>query len=266
MKRYLIAATAAVLLAVPASAQGRVIELGAGAEPPAASNCPEDPCVAAYQVTAYQMRAGSLKNPFVIPRPGYIVAFTVKLGELTSDQSAFFSDRFGAEPQVQLSILRKSKRKGHRRNHRLLRASEIFDIEPYLGSSPTFVLQAPLRVGKDFRVALTVPTWAPVLDTVDLARTSWWRSSRAEGECGKDDELSPPSAQEEVTSIQAYDCKYRSSRLLYTATYIPDPRETNVKRKKRRRSREARRRAARASAAGARGGSLLSLGGGALIR
>ena len=262
MKRYLIAATVLLLLALPAGAQGKVIELGAGAEPPAASNCPEDPCVAAYQVTAYQMRSGTLENPFVIRRPGFVVAFTVKLGELTPDQEAFFDDRFGSEPQVQLSILRKSTRKGHRRNHRLVRASEIFDVSPYLGSSPTFVLSKPLRVGKDFRVALSVPTWAPVLDTVDLARTSWWRSSRQKGECGKDDELSPPSVQEELKSIVSYDCNYRNSRLLYTATYVPDPRETNVK-KKQRRTRETRR-SARASAARAES-PLLSLGGGAVF-
>ena len=79
MKRYLIPALAVLALAAPATAQARVIELGAGGQPPAASNCPSDPCVAAYQVTAYQGRSGTLKNPFVITRAGYIVAFTVSV-------------------------------------------------------------------------------------------------------------------------------------------------------------------------------------------
>jgi hypothetical protein len=228
MKRYLISALALAAFAVPSTAaQARVIELGAGGSPPAASNCPNDPCVAAYQVTAYQGRSGTLKNPFVVPRPGKIVAFTVSLGKLTPTQIEFFNGRFGEDPQVQLSILRRSNAKGKKGNHRLMRQSEVYDVTRYLGSSPTFALAKPLPVGKDARVAITIPTWAPILDTVDLARSDWWRASRAKDECGKDDQLSPPSVQNEVGEIVDYQCTYFNSRLLYTATYIPDPTPTD---------------------------------------
>jgi len=226
MKRYLIPALAIAALALPAGAQARVIELGAGATPPAASNCPNDPCVAAYQMTAYQGRSASLENPFVVPRPGYVVAFSVSLGKLTDSQIEFFNGRFGQDPQVQLSILRRSTRKGKLGNHRLMAQSEIYDVSDFLGSAPTFALAKPIRVGKGVRVALTVPTWAPVLDTVDLAGTNWWRASRPKDGCGKDDQLSPPSVQEELKSIVDYRCTYFKSRLLYTATYIPDPKPT----------------------------------------
>lgn len=227
MKRYLIPALAVAVLALPAGAQAKVIELGAGGSPPAASNCPNDPCVAAYQVTAYQGRAGSLKNPFVVPRAGKIVAFTVSLGKLTDTQIEFFNGRFGDDPQVQLSILRRSTKKGKKGNHRLMRQSEVYDVTRFLGSTPTFALAKPIVVGKDARVALTVPTWAPVLDTVDLARSDWWRASRAKDDCGKDDKLSPPSVQNEVGEVIDYQCTYFNSRLLYTATYIPDPKPTS---------------------------------------
>ena len=239
MKRYLIPALALAALALPSGAQARVIELGAGGSPPAASNCPDDPCVAAYQVTAYQGRSGSLRNPFVVPRPGKIVAFTVSLGKLTPTQIEFFNGRFGDEPQVQLAILRRSKRTGKLGNHRLMRQSEVYDVSRFLGSSPTFALDKPLAVGKNTRVALTVPTWAPVLDTVGLTGSDWWRASRAQDECGKDDELSPPSVQDEVGEIVDYKCTYFKSRLLYTATYIPDPKPTDGSGKKSRRSKAA---------------------------
>lgn len=227
MKRYLIPAIALAALALPAGAQAKVVELGSGASPPAASNCPDDPCVAAYQVTAYQGRSGSLKNPFVIPRTGKIVAFSVTLGELTDTQIEFFDGRFGENPQVQLSILRRSKRKGKKANHRLMKQTKVYDVSRFLGSTPTFALDKPLRVGKGVRVALTVPTWAPVLDTVDLTGTDWWRASRAKDQCGKDDELSPPSVHDELGEIVEYKCTYFKSRLLYTATYIPDPKPTD---------------------------------------
>lgn len=259
MKRYLIPALAATVLALPAGAQAKVIELGAGGSPSAASNCPNDPCVAAYQVTAYQGRAGSLKNPFVVPRAGKIVAFTVSLGKLTDTQIEFFNGRFGDDPQVQLSILRRSTKKGKKGNHRLMRQSEVYDVSRFLGSTPTFALDEPLKVGKDARVALTVPTWAPVLDTVDLARTDWWRASRAKDDCGKDDKLSPPSVQDEVGEIVDYQCTYFNSRLLYTATYIPDPKPTDGSDKKAKKSSQA---AAVASSAAL--GSAKAVSGGAL--
>ena len=259
MKRDLIPALAAALLALPAGAQAKVIELGAGGSPPAASNCPNDPCVAAYQVTAYQGRAGSLKNPFVVPRAGKIVAFSVTLGKLTDTQIEFFDGRFGDDPQVQLSILRRSTKKGKKGNHRLMRQSEVYDVSRFLGSTPTFALDEPLVVGKDARVALTVPTWAPVLDTVDLARSDWWRASRAKDDCGKDDKLSPPSVQDEVGEIVDYQCTYFNSRLLYTATYIPDPKPTDGSDKKAKKSGRA---AAVASSAAL--GSAKAVAGGAL--
>ena len=227
MKRYLIPALAIAALALPAGAQARVIELGAGGSPPGASNCPNDPCVAAYQVTAYQGRSGSLRNPFVVPRAGKIVAFSVTLGKLTPTQVEFFDGRFGEDPQVQLSILRRSTVKGKKGNHRLMRQSKVYDVSRFLGSTPTFALDEPLRVGKDARVAITIPTWAPLLDTVDLTRSDWWRASRAKDECGKDDKLSPPSVQNELSEIVDYQCTYFNSRLLYTATYIPDPKPTD---------------------------------------
>jgi hypothetical protein len=259
MKRYLIPALAAAVLALPAGAQAKVIELGAGGSPAAASNCPNDPCVAAYQVTAYQGRAGSLKNPFVVPRPGKIVAFTVSLGKLTDTQIEFFDGRFGDDPQVQLSILRRSTKKGKKGNHRLMRQSEVYDVSRFLGSAPTFALDEPLKVGKNARVALTVPTWAPVLDTVDLARSDWWRASRGKDDCGKDDKLSPPSVQDEIGDVVDYQCTYFNSRLLYTATYVPDPKPTDGSGKKAKKSSRA---AAVASSAAL--GSARAVAGGAL--
>lgn len=260
MKRYLLPALAVAALALPAAAQARVIELGAGGQPPAASNCPNDPCVAAYQVTAYQGRSGTLKNPFVVPRAGNIVAFSVSLGKLTPTQVTFFNGRFGQDPQVQLSILRRSTKKGKKGNHRLMSQSEVYDVTSFLGSTPTFALDKPIRVQKDYRVALTVPTWAPVLDTVDLDRSSWWRASRQKNECGKDDQLSPPSVQDEIGEVVDYACTYFNSRLLYTATYIPDPRPTDGSDKKKKKKTSA----AAVTASQAALGSARAVAGGAL--
>jgi hypothetical protein len=225
MKRMLLSLALVAFAAVPSAASARVVELGAGSTQPAVSSCPGNPCRAVYQVTGYQGRSGNLKNPFYIRRDGYLVAFTVTLPELAQNQIDSFNARFGGAPSVRLSTLRRGDKRKTRLNHRLLRQSDVYDVENYLGSSPTFVFKEPLRVKKGNLVALTVPTWVPAL-AADLTGSNWWRSSRLKGKCGSDDALAPPSTQETPREIIRYGCTYKRARLLYTATYIPDPRPT----------------------------------------
>jgi hypothetical protein len=214
-------------VALPPGASARVVELGANSSEPAASNCPEDPCLAIYRVTGYQGRSGELGSPFVIRRDGYVVAFTLTLPELTDAQIGFFNDAFGGEPQARLGVLRKGTKRKRRLDHRLISQSRVFTVDRYLGSSPTLVLDEPLRVRRGNIVALTVPTWLPALST-DPAGRNWWRSSRPRGRCGEDTDPAPPSAQDEPRELIRYGCTYRDARLLYTVTYIPDNRPTTA--------------------------------------
>lgn len=228
MKRLLVLATAAGALAVPAVASARVVELGSGATPAARPDCPQpEQCQVAVQVTGYQGRSGARKAPFVIPRAGSIVAFTVTLGKPNDRQLAFFRQNFGTTPEVRLSILRKGKRRKTRLDHRLMSQSKAYRVDRYFGSSPTFALDRPLRVQKNYIVALTVPTWAPVF-APNLTRTNWWRSARAKGDC---QDVSQHAAQQTVGGVVKYGCTYFTARLLYTATYVPDPRRTDTTRR-----------------------------------
>ena len=229
MPALIVAAVVAATFASAASA--KVIELGAGSNESAASKCPgtqPGECQAVYQVTGYQGRSGNVKNPFIIGKPGYIVAFTLQLPQLTDEQKTFFTQNLGGEPKARLSVLRRGKKRKTRLNHRLLRQSQVFTVTDYLGSSPTFVLDEPLRVGKGNILGLTIPTWLPAL-AFDLSSTNWWRSSRPKGKCGggDDDSLSPQSAQQEVGEVMRYGCTYKKARLLFTATYVPDPERTS---------------------------------------
>jgi hypothetical protein len=214
---------AAAALVLPSGASARVIELGAGAEP-AASKCPENPCEVVGRVTGYQGRSGNIANPFVVPRDGKIVAFTITLSKLEQNQINFFSNLFGSPPEARLSILRRGTRRKTRLNHRLVAQSPIYEVEHYLGSSPTFALDEPLRVRRRQIVALTVPTWAPAFASRDLSRSNWWRSSRRKGSC---DNVSQRAAQETLMRVAVFGCTYYHARLLYTATYIPDPQPTD---------------------------------------
>lgn len=229
MKRLLFTLIALVVLAVPVVASGRVVQLGEADPALPASNCPEAPCEALYQVTGYQYRAeGSKQQPYLVRRDGQILAFSVKLGRLRQDQIDAFSRSFGGAPSVRLSILRKGQKRSRRNDHRILAKSRVYEVENRLGSTPTFVLDEPLRVEKDNIVAITVPTWLPALASGQDDSTLW-RSSRRKRRCGTAGppaKLAPPASQG-LGRLAEWSCNYTTARLLYTATYVPENSETD---------------------------------------
>lgn len=220
MKRFLAIATLSTALLAPHAASAKVVELG-GKIPQAKVSCPQN-CQAVGRVTGYQGRGGSQLKPFVIPRSGKIIAFTVRLGSPDANQQQFFNDLYGGPPKVQLSILRRGKRKRTLYDHRLIAQSPEFDVQSFFGSAPTFVLDKALPVVKDNIVAITVPTWAPTF-AVGLQRDHWWRSSRTKGKC---DDVSQTAQQTRLMTVKVFGCTYFTARLYYTATYVPDNKPT----------------------------------------
>jgi len=223
MKRFallisVLAATGALLAPV---ASARIVELGSQADD-APLNCPgttESPCVAAVRMTGYQGRAsGGPKNPYYIRRDGHLVAFTVRLAKPTAEEIKFFQDNFGTPSEARISVLRKGTTRKTRLDHRLINQSDTFELDRYFGSTPTFVFDRPIPVKKGNWIAITVPTWAPLLST-NLARTNWWRSSRSKGLC--DDFGFRQFAMEDLREVREFGCTYHSARLLYTVTYVP---------------------------------------------
>jgi hypothetical protein len=224
----LTAVLAAAALALPSVASARIVELGTPADE-AALNCPgttENPCVAAVRMTGLQGRAsGGRKNPYYIRRNGHLVAFTLQLAKPTEEEVNFFDSNFGSPSMARISVMRKGKTRQHRLDYRLIRQSERFNLNRYFGSKPTFVFDEPIRVKEGNWIAITVPTWAPLLAT-NLARTNWWRSSRPTGSC------EPPRslrqfAMEDLRDVNKFGCTYHGARLLYTVTYVPSNRVTN---------------------------------------
>jgi hypothetical protein len=214
VRRTIPALAALLALVVAAPAGASVIELG-GSPPFPAPSCPQN-CQAIGQVTGYQVQIGTVKNPMQVSKPGKIVAFTMALGKPNKRQTQFFTNLFGATPQARISILKLQKRQ-HKAT--LTAQSEIFNLQPYFGSTPTFALSRPLPIGPRSVVALTVPTWAPAF-AVNLGTDQAWRSSRNPAKCN---DVQQPAAQQTIGTTRQYSCFYRTARLLYSATYIPNP-------------------------------------------
>jgi hypothetical protein len=229
MKRFfLVISVLAAASALAPAASARMIELGGTADA-APLNCPQQGdvlCVAAVRMTGYQGRAsGGPKNPFYIRRDGHLVAFTVQLAKPSEDEVNFFENNFGSPSMARISVLRRGDTRKTRLNHRLVRQSERFELDRYFGSKPTFVFDRPIKVRKGNWIALTIPTWAPLLAS-PIARENWWRSSRASDSCNPPESLHQ-FAMEDLREVQKFGCTYHGARLLYSVTYVPSNHVTN---------------------------------------
>jgi hypothetical protein len=212
----IFACSGALVAAAPANAEVR--ELGVSNESPLVDpSCPAD-CQAIGRVSGYPVQIGGLKNPFLINEPGKVVAFTVRLGKPDAEQTTFFSNLFGGQAQVRLAVLKPARTK---RRHRLQAQSEVFNVQRYFGSTPTFALDRPITVDRRTVIALTVPTWIPAFAVNQPADVAW-RFSREN--C---DDAQEPAAQQTLKSLRTYACFKRTARPVYSVTFIPDPKPTS---------------------------------------
>ncbi|HEY4278775.1 MAG TPA: hypothetical protein VGM91_11165 [Conexibacter sp.] len=218
MKRILLGLVASLcVLGVAAPlASARISELGSTTTP-VTTSCPDD-CFVVTRTTALQVNTAGTTYPTTVPADGRVVALTLQLGSLTNRQISFFNRTYGGTPRVQLTVLSQTDRQKPKRFYTASAQSEVFRITPWLGTTVQFPLETSLEVRKGDVLALTVPTWAPIL-AVNLDKTNGWRASRAGG-CS---DLLTQTAQQVVGNQAQYKCLYQTARLTYTATFIPTP-------------------------------------------
>jgi hypothetical protein len=155
------------------------------------------------------------RDTHVVKEDGRIVAWTIKLSKPGKSQIAFFEKNLGGESTAQLTVLRP----GNKQYARVLAQGSPERLEPYFGTTPTFALKESIPVKKGNIIGLSVPTWAPAL-SINQAGTVSWRASRPKGGCN---DFSKPTAQTGTNTITRFFCLYRTARLTYTATVVPDP-------------------------------------------
>jgi hypothetical protein len=228
MRKKLLIATAAIVatLVAVSVAPARVSELGTTLGDQTAS-CPDN-CQAIGQVSGFQIQQGTRKLPYRLRSYGKVVAFSIKLGKPNASQIDFFNKLFGGPPQVMLTVLKPyvpAKGEAKQPNKYVLAgASPLFNLADYFGSEPTFALPTPLSIKPGYVVGITVPTWAPAF-AVNLADDMQWRSSRDPKNC---DDVRQDAAQDIKGSSRTYGCVYKTARLLYSVTYVADPKPTTT--------------------------------------
>jgi hypothetical protein len=232
MKRSLLATAGAVALCglLPAVADAAIVELGATTTPLVAPACPKG--VAPSQCTIILTRATALETirdniayPSTVKQSGRLVAFSVGLSALSSNPTTaandvkFLDHTYGGDAQVEITVLKLVGDKNLRR-WQVVAASPVVDVQPYLGQVAQFSLTTSIPVVRGETIALTTPTWAPVL-SIDLDTNHFaYRQSRSRN-CNN-----PPStsqAQATVGQNTRYVCDYPGTRVEYSATEVTDP-------------------------------------------
>jgi hypothetical protein len=238
----LLAALLAAALALPTAASAAVVQIGQTKTPLTAPACPKGTSTSSCRIvlertTAIQTKSDGVSTPTVIKQDGWIVAFTVGLSSLSTNAKTVHSllhgldTAYGGVPQLALTVLKP----GAKNTWTVQAQSGNYHLIPFLGQVLTEPLSLPpkfsaftaLPVAKGDVLALTVPTWAPIL-TYNLSTTQFAYAQSRSQNC--DAAATSQTAQTKVGSSQAYGCAYTGTRVQYSATEVtnvPYPKHYN---------------------------------------
>jgi len=209
----------AALVLLPAAAPAKVTELGAlpddvrGSCPGAASQ--PDGCQAMTRTTGYQAKVGPERDLYRAPADGRIVAWSLALGNPNREQVKIFGTRYGTVPQAAVVVLAD----GAKLSRTVVAKAPLQKLGEHLGHTVQFPLATTLPIRKGQYVALTVPTWAPVMQPGVGVDTSW-RSSRDASGCS---DFTTQFALLGRRTSALFRCLYKTARLTYSATFVSDP-------------------------------------------
>jgi hypothetical protein len=235
MKRFSLltaAVTALTLGLAPGAATAKLVELGQTSTPIAAPACPTgvspSQCfIILTRTTAIQATSDGLAYPTTVKQDGFVVAFTVGLSRLSSNAATeknylhVLDSAYGGTPQLALTVLEP----GPRHKYTVAAQSATFHLIPFLGSvlneplslPPSFTQFTALKVKKGDVLALTIPTWAPVLSYNLNATKFVYRQSR-KANCKH--AAAGQTAQVTVGASTQYLCTYGGTRVEYSATEV----------------------------------------------
>jgi hypothetical protein len=179
------------------------------------------------RVTAIPTIRDGIAYPTKVKAAGSLVAFTLGLAKIskTATQTphqiiAGLDASFGGTTQAAITVLKPGPGKNSTRFYSVVAQSTTFHLQPYLGYIVQFPLATPIPVVPGEVVALTIPTWAPVI-SYDLPLKSFaYRQSRKTN-CPNTGHYD--NAQLTIGQGTEYKCDYPGSRLEYNVTEITTP-------------------------------------------
>jgi hypothetical protein len=226
------AALLATALMLPTAASAAVVQVGQTKSPITAPACPKGTSSSSCKIvlertTAIQTKSDGVARPAVVKQDGWIVAFTVGLSRLSSDATTVhgllhgLDSAYGGTPQLALTVLKP----GAHGAYTVRAQSGSYHLIPFLGQVLTEPLSLPpkfsaftaLPVKKGDVLALTVPTWAPIL-SYNLSTSQFAYAQSRTQNCAS--AAASQTAQTKVGSSQKYGCAYTGTRVQYSATEV----------------------------------------------
>jgi hypothetical protein len=248
MKRavWVLAATALAAFVAPASALAANVQIGVTKTPLVAPTCPADAqgtkcTILLTQVTAYETLGDGVANPDAIKQSGVISSFTLGLAGTTLITPSILAEenaKYGGPPEAQLTALIPTGTAASP-SFRVVAQSELVKLHSELGQVAEFPLTTPLPVVRGEMLALSVPTWAPVLAIEQTPTQFAYSQSRAKStlltkvatktgtkvervsSCTQNSTVN--LAQIVVGELSNYTCDYPTARIEYSALEITTP-------------------------------------------
>jgi hypothetical protein len=165
--------------------------------------------------TGFQAAIAGRHNSMVASQAGRVTSWRIVLAGPTPEEIAYFDRMAHGSARAGLVVLRRVV--DYR--FRVIDAAPLVALAPSFGRTMTFILDRPLPVRTGDVLALSVPTWAPVL-ALGLDPGTGWRASRPRGACN---DVFAPTAQTAFGALTTYECTYPGVGLTYGVTLIHGP-------------------------------------------
>lgn len=271
MKRLPLALGVALVAVgvMPGLACAQEIQVGNTTTPLSAPTCPQeatvletetDCAIVLTKTTAYETLSDGVADPTVITTPGVIDAFSLGIsglaiqGATLSSELTTLNNNWGGAPSAQLTVLRPVASNGGAR-WAVAAQSPVMPLQAYLGGVVEFPLIAPIPVVKGEVLAMTVPTWAPILtfglSTSDFSytqsHTQILTGSGTSQKSSCETTATATLAQLTLGDEAQYTCAFQGTRVEYAALEVtaPSPAALSSARHRHIRNRHARKHAAK---------------------
>jgi hypothetical protein len=240
MKRVASAVAAALAAAVslPAAASAAEVQIGVTTSPLVSPTCPagtsgQTCTILLTQMTAYETLRDGVVNPDTVKQSGVISSFTLGLagtGLITPTVYASKTAAYGGPPEAQLTALVPTGTPTDP-TFRVAAQTAPVKLRSELGKVAEFPLLTPLPVVRGEVLALTAPTWAPVLSIQQDSTKFAYAQSRNKIQVGTGKnrisfcQSATPGdlAQIVVGQLSGYSCVYPGTRVEYSALEITTP-------------------------------------------
>jgi hypothetical protein len=192
-----------------------------------ATNC----TIVLAQVTSFETLRDGVANPDTIKQSGMISSFTIGIAGTTTVTPAdilHLNKIYGGPPEVQLTVLRPTGTPANP-SYRVAAQSQVYRVRSEFGKVAEFPLAPSLPVVRGEVLALTIPTWAPVLSfQLDTTKFSYAQSRVAVpntkgGAPTCNNKIPVNLAQIVVGELSNYGCSYPGTRIEYSALEITTP-------------------------------------------